>query len=266
MKFFILICITFITLGVWAEEAPLEPPYTRSAEPERIQIPKPSKIDDEGNYFYGSETARDKYYKLDPREPIKSAFFLRFGTIGPYEIQSDNGKTYKQIYSKDSSFVVGFEYERMIGQLLGKWSWKLNTGLTTEQGQGSFANPNPNFTAQEKFNFFIFPNTATLSYKMRFSDTQWITPYFDGGAGYFTFIEHRDDGDKTAIGGAPVLTGSAGLLFSLTAIDQVAAATMFEDYNVKQLWLDLQYRRIEGLDDKKDFSSDMITAGFGFAF
>ena len=117
-----------------------------------------------------------------------------------------------------------------------------------------------------KFLFIVFPNTASLNYKMRFSDTQLFIPYVEGGLGYFSFIEYRDDGERTRFGGAGIVSGAAGLLFSLTAIDQVAAGGIYDDYGVKHLWLDLQFRRIEGLNKKKDFSSNMITAGFGFAF
>jgi hypothetical protein len=105
-----------------------------------------------------------------------------------------------------------------------------------------------------------------LNYKLKFSDTQIFTPYVEGGAGYFTFVEYRTDGDETNFGGAGVLAASGGLLISMNLLDKNAAAIMYEDYGVNHLWFDFQFRRYQGLDNQKDFSSNMITGGFGFAF
>lgn len=228
--------------------------------------PQPEKINDEGDYLYKPEKNVDAiHYKVDHLPPIKGAFYLRFGTIGPYDITGDAGATFQQIYSDKSSFALVLEYERYLGQLLGKWTLKLGSGITTEEGNGRFVN-DPSTTPKEKFNFFIMPNTALLNYKFKFSDTQLITPYIEGGAGYFTFIEYRTDGDKTNFGGAGVLAVAGGILVSMNILDKNAGSIMYEDYGVSHLWFDLQFRRYEGLDKQKDFSSDMITGGFGFAF
>jgi hypothetical protein len=229
---------------------------------------KPEKINDDGDYIYKPQSSADAlYYKVDSLPPIKGAFYLRFGTIGPYDITGTSGTTFQQMYSKNSSFVVVAEYERYLGNLLGKWTMKFGTGLTSEEGNGRFVSPsNAGEVPDEKFNFVIFPNTALLNYKLKFSDTQIFTPYVEGGAGYFTFIEHRSDGEKTRFGGAGVLAASAGLLVSMNLLDRNAASIMYEDYGVNHLWFDLQFRRYQGIDDKKDFSSNMITGGFGFAF
>jgi len=274
MKILLAVLASWISFAAHAEQPPLEAPYTRTTSEPRRVVEKPDSIDDEGDYHYKNETTnfmggdrdRAKYYKPDPVPPIESAVFINFGTIGPYDINGDDGKTYKDVYTTKAGFLLGVEYERLIGHLAGKWSWKINSGLNVSQGKGSFAHPNAFYTPEEKFSLFVLPNTATVSYKMHFSDSQLFTPYVDAGAGYFTFVEYRNDGHKTAFGGAPVLTAAGGLLISLTKMDQVAAGTMYEDYGVKHLWFDLQLRRIEGLDKKKDFSSNMVTGGFGFAF
>jgi len=263
---FIISVLTSLILNA-AEKAPLEPPYTSSdlVSTEAKPIPKPDDINDEGDYFYGEDYAKDAvYYKMGDVPSGDRAFYVRFGTVGPYDLSGDSGKTFKQIYSDKESFVVGFDYEKRIGNLLGNWSYKLSSGITTEEGVGTFATIAG--TPEEKFLFIIFPNTVSANYKLRFSDKQWFTPYFDAGAGYFTFIEYRNDGKKTIFGGSPVLVGAAGLLISISAFDKRSSQVMYEDYKVTDLWLDIQFRRIEGLNKKKDFSSNMLTAGFGFVF
>lgn len=228
--------------------------------------PRPDKINDEGDYLYKATSSKEAiYYKVDHLPPIKGALYVRFGKVGPYEITGDSGRTFQQMYSDKSSFVMFVEYERYLGQLLGKWTMKLGSGLTTETGNGRFVSDTTQ-VPKEKFNFFIFPNTALLNYKIKFSDTQLFTPYFEGGAGYFTFVEYRTDGGKTNLGGAGVLAVGGGLLISMNILDKNAAGIMYEDYGINHLWLDLQFRRYEGLDKQKDFSSNMATAGFGFAF
>lgn len=240
--------------------------FSFAAEKSLSPSPQPEKINDDGDYIYRGEKPTEAiYYKVEDLPPIKGAFYLRFGTIGPYDITGSSGATFQQMYSNDSSFVVVAEYERYLGNLLGKWTLKLGTGITTEEGNGRFAS-NTTLVPREKFNFLILPNTVLLNYKLKFSDTQILTPYVEGGAGYFTFVEYRTDGDETNFGGAGVLAASGGLLISMNLLDKNAASIMYEDYGVNHLWFDLQFRRYQGLDDQKDFSSNMMTAGFGFAF
>jgi hypothetical protein len=270
MKILIMMFATLFCLLARAENPPLEPPYTSATEPTSTSfkpVPQPTSIDDDGDYHYEPVTKDEAvYYKVPPPPPIKSSIFVRMGSMGPFDIKADNGKTYKQVYGNKSSLLVGFDYERQLGSFLGKWSWKLGSGITTGEGQGSFANPSNTAVPEEKFLLFIFPNTASLNYKLRFSDTQLFIPYAEFGAGYFTFLEYRNDGNKKTFGGAPIASVAGGLLFSLSALNKVHAAEMYEDYGVKHLWLDLQFRRILGLSTRKDFSSNMLSAGFGFAF
>jgi hypothetical protein len=258
--------LAFIFCGSQLFAAATESDIKKAANSSSLPSPRPTKISDEGDYYYGAEKSDEAiYYKIEHLPPIKGALFLRFGTVGPYDVTGDSGATFQQIYSDKSSFVLVVEYERYLGQLLGKWSFKLGTGLTTEEGNGRFVNDTIN-VPREKYTFFIMPNTALLNYKLKFSDTQLITPYVEAGGGYFTFIEYRSDGEKTNFGGAGVLAAGGGLMISMNILDKNAAGIMYEDYGVNHLWFDLQFRRYQGLDNQKDFSSNMVTGGFGFAF
>ena len=110
----------------------------------------------------------------------------------------------------------------------------------------------------------MFPNTLSLSYKAQLWNIQYLTPYFDLGAGYYTFWERRSDDKKNSFGGAPVASVAAGLLVSLSIFG--SGTGMASDYGIRQTWIDLQYRQVLGLDSKKDFSSNMITGGFAVGF
>jgi len=71
-----------------------------AAEKAPSPSPKPESISDEGYYFEKGEKPADAlYYKVDELPPIKGAFFLRFGSIGPYDITGDSGTTFQQMYS-----------------------------------------------------------------------------------------------------------------------------------------------------------------------
>lgn len=269
-----LVCLlTFISSLTYAmEEPPLEPPYTRAASSSSTTlrpIEKPSSISDEGDYFYEGESAPDAtYYKMDHLPPISGAAYFRMGSVSSFNLQGDTGRNYKEIYGDRPGLGVLFDYEWQLGHLAGKWTFKASSGLVIGNGTGQFENSSTNssLVPKETFLFGVMPNTAILNYKLRFSDTQWFIPYVEGGAGYFTFIEYRNDGKKTAFGGAPVASAAGGILISLSILDRNSAGTLYDDYGVTHMWLDLQARRNFGLSKQKDFSSNVFSAGFGFAF
>ncbi|MCC6137375.1 MAG: hypothetical protein IT287_01995 [Bdellovibrionaceae bacterium] len=252
-----------------AQEPPLEPPYTRSTESRTITpLEKPDSISDDGEYFYSEKSSADAiHYDLDHLPPITGAVYFRVSSTGAYDITGDGGRTYKQVYGENPGVGIVFDYEWQMFHLLGKWTAKFSTGFTVGNGSGQFTDPaNSSLTPQEKFLLVLSPHTALLNYKMRFSDTQWFIPYVEGGPGYYTYIEHRNDGKKTAFGGAPVIAAAGGILVSMSLFDKNAAGLLYDDYGINHMWLDLNFRHNEGLDKDKDFSSDVFSAGFGFAF
>jgi hypothetical protein len=268
---FILNLLCIFTLNSFAQEPPLEPPYTRSTQTDGAVTPleTPESISDDGDYFYPTVSNPDAiYYDLDHLPPITGAVYFRVGTISSFALEGDAGRTYKDVYGEDPGIALLFDYEWQLGQLLGKWTLKAATGFAIGNGTGVFEN-NPGLTPREKFLFVVMPHTVLLNYKLRFSDKQWFIPYVEGGAGYYAFIEQRNDKslfEDTVFGGAPVGAVAGGILISLSLFDKNAAGTLYEDYGVNHMWLDLQIRRNEGFDKKKDFSSNVLSAGFGFAF
>ncbi len=220
--------------------------------------PKPTRVSADGEYFYRDEP-----------KTAKNTFVLRFGTLSPPEISASNNTSYDQVYGSNSNFLIAFDYD---WQLTGDLFLKLGSGFTTSQGKGQFkSTENQAREPRETFQFFIFPNTLTVSYKGAIWDSQIFTPYLEGGPGYFTFLEKRSDGDffsfdgeTTKLGGAFVLSAAAGLLISTTK--WTAGSGLLSDYGATQSWFDLQFKQIIGLDKRKDFTSSIITAGFAIGF
>ena len=218
--------------------------------------PKPAKVRHDGTYIYDVEVGE-----------TNNTFFFRGGTFGAPEIKSESGATFDDVYGNSNNFVLALEYDWKIAEDL---FFKLGSGFTSVEGQGQFAGGGIR-QPKEKFQFYIFPNTFTLSYKLQIWNIQYLTPYIEAGPGYFGFIENRSDsdifkfdGDKTKIGGAFVATATAGLLISMSKF--MSGTDLLTEYGATQAWFDLQYKRIIGLDDRKDFSSDMITGGFAIGF
>ena len=266
----LLLCLLAIPHFVFAEDTPpLEPPYTRrTGSLEAQPIEKPDSISDEGEYYYSTSSQPDAvYYDLTHLPPIKGAVYLRVSRTNAFDLAGEGGATYKQVYGDDPGIGFVFDYEWQLFHLLGKWTVKASTGLTVGNGKGQFASPlNAGVQPREKFLLLLSPHTLLLNYKLRFSDTQWFIPYVEGGPGYYTYLERRDDGDKTGFGGAPILAAAGGLLISMSLLDRNSAGLLYDDYGINHMWFDLQFRRIEGLDKSTDFSSNMISTGFGFAF
>ncbi len=251
-----------------AQEPPLEPPYTSAPQIEqRVPLEQPQSISDEGEYFYGEDSSSSTtYYNLDHLPPITGAVFFRVSSTPAYDITGEGGRTYEQVYGDNPGVGIVFEYERQIFHLLGKWTVKASTGFTIGNGTGQFLDGNANLTPKEKFMLVLSPHTLLLNYKMRFSDKQWFVPYVEGGPGYFTYYERRNDGDKNGFGGAPVIAVAGGMLISLTILDKNSAGILYEDYGINHMWLDVNFRRNQGLDKGTDFSSNVFSAGFGFGF
>ena len=75
-------------------------------------------------------------------------------------------------------------------------------GLFLAQGNGVFANPDTNLTPKETFTLLTFPFSLSVVYRAKYWRNQFFVPYVDTGVDLFTFVELRDDGQKTKFGGS----------------------------------------------------------------
>jgi len=230
--------------------------YSEDDEPEKPTVtygPKPSKVKEDGSYIYDLDI-----------EATTNTLSIRAGIYGPPKIEpvSESGENYESVYGDSSEFVFALDYD---WKLFNQVYVKFGTGISSSQGKGQFAGgANDGIEPKENFQFYVFPTTLSLAYKFQLWDIQYLTPYIEGGVGYFGFMETRSDGDNTKFGGAPVLSTTGGLLISLTQFQE--GTTMYTEYGISQTWFDLQFKQILGLDARKDFTSNMITGGFAVGF
>lgn len=308
------------------EEAPIpEPPYPGAESGEFAadksavktyqapEFPRPVKVDDEGNYYYGTNvplpvpsnhpdiekpnaTAADGefQYTVDSKPPApiahpgieqpitvkadgdylyqveasprKGGASFRLGMLTPPKLQNRvNGLKFEEIYSRDPLFTLFLDYDWRIfsSSYLGRLSLKFGSGLTFTNGQGRFKDPSRiNEAPVERFNFILFPNQLTAAYKFQFADTQVLVPYVEGGAGYFTYTEIRDDAKKVRFGATPVAVAAGGVNFLLDWLDQEAIRSLDASYGINHLWLTAEVRQIVGLRSDFDFTSTSFNAGF----
>ncbi len=230
-----------------------DPKKTTPVDREKILGEKPTSISKDGAFYYDGDF-----------QPSTKSFAFRLGMMSPPQIRpaTTGGLDFEGIYSKKNLFNLALEYDWILTNSL---YLKVGSGVAVAQGKGQFASvENSDLTPRETFQFYIFPNLASLGYRFVFSEEPLFTPYIEGGAGYFAFMESRSDGKASKFGGAPVLAASGGLLISLTKYSR--NPELSNAYGIKQMWVDIQFRQIIGLDERKDFTSSNITAGFAIGF
>ncbi len=196
--------------------------------------------------------------------PQDSASSFRVGKYSPTQLKNgDTGIFFDDIYTDSSDIIIYFDYEYQIFRGFGKLGIKGGTGIFTATGAGRFKNSGEE--AREKFTFLMLPNTLGGIYRMQIWDKQFLVPYAEAGAGYFTFVEVRDDFKRTKYGGSAVGYWAAGVSLML---DYLAPTTMGEldsDYGINHMWLTADYRSfISG--GALDFSADSFSAGILFEF
>ncbi len=238
--------------------------YTRGDKPvefsNRPGIEKPVKILASGEFKYA----------LPPSKTTAQASF-RVGFFGPPMLQNaDTGTLFSDVYTKDQLPVLFFDYEWPLTSKIGHLGLKFGSGIFVASGQGQFATVDKARRAddipQERYTFFMFPNTLTAQYRFQYKDTQAIVPYVEGGLGYFTFTEFRDDSSSPKIGGALTTVVAGGVNFLMDWLDPDAIRHLDEDYGINHVYLSLEARGIVGLNHNYDFSSSVFNAGFLFQF
>ena len=259
--------------------------YDTSVPPERHSsgaLPPPRGTHADGSYDYDAApkpalppdpipdverptevTAHGYQYKTESSKEI-GAVSLRFGFIAPPSIvNKKTNSTFRQIYGDSAQGALMVDYEWRVLRDYGRVGLKFGTGLISASGTGRFVDSTvaANWTPEEQFTFIVLPNTLTLSYRFQYSRTQFIIPFVEGGPGYFTFMEIRDDNKAPKFGGSPVAVAAGGLLLSLNFLDRGAINRLDTDYGINNIYLSTELRAIAGLSSTTDFSSTVINAG-----
>lgn len=260
----------------YGTKVPLPVPSNRPG----ITQPKATAADGEYKYSVDSEpptpvahpgieqpvstTARGDYLYQVEASPTQGAASFRFGALSPPKLQNKhNGVKFDQIYSDTYLPTLFLDYDWRLFSSFGRLSLKIGSGLTVASGQGRFKDPSRlNETPVESFTFVLFPNQLTAAYKFQFADRQFLVPFVEGGGGYFTYAEIRDDAKRPKFGATPVGIAAGGVNILLDWFDPIAIRSLDADYGINHLWLTAEVRQIVGLRSDFDFSSTSVNAGF----
>lgn len=287
-------------------------------EPEPLdarEVPRPKKVDDDGNFYYDTtptapvvrrregieipkSATEDGLFIYDTKEEIpkfsgqpgieaptemrangeyhykleqtvsKASASFRMGAMTPPAITNpDNKLNFAKVYGDSPLPVLLLDYEFRLTSKIGRLGLKAGSGLAVTQGQGHFRNPSRAAEVpDERYTFVLFPNTLTAVYKFQYAERQLIVPYIEGGAGYFTFAEIRDDGARPKIGGALTGVAAGGLSILLDRLDPHAIRALDAEYGINHIWLTIEARQIVGLNSVLDFTSTAGNAGFIMEF
>lgn len=245
----------------YPRENPLfkKPPGPKEGGSVRVPHPRAaqglSRINKDGSY----------QYKTKIKEKSQSASF-RITQIQPPTITSETSDvTYDSMYGNSNLVGVTFDYEWQPFRGFGSLGLQLGSGFWTTTGAGSFKR-DPTEKSQESYNLFIIPLSAFLNYRFEFFRRQWVVPFINGGGTFYGMAEIRDDGAQTNFGGAAAVGGGGGLMFSISRLDSASAFTLSEEYGIADMWLVLEARAMQGLNEDTDFTSQVISAGIAVDF
>jgi hypothetical protein len=259
-----------------AEKPPREFPYPGASEepdesPTPLKTPKTKKkvveqknpndpvvvrISKEGEYFYKRKASEQT-----------SAWALRFGSLQIGDVVNpDTNLAFGDVYAS-SGTVLFFDYEWQLFKFLGKIGLKLGSGVFVTQGTGRFlTGTKAGQEAKEQYTFVMFPNNLSAIYRAQFWEKQLIVPFVEGGGGYYTFVEVRDDFKRTKYGGVPIAQWAVGGSLLLDFLDPAAMVELDEDNGINHLWLTAEFRSITSFKDTFDISNNIISAGFLFEY
>jgi hypothetical protein len=207
-------------------------------------------------------------YKL-PLSVSKHAASFGFGILTPPKLSNaNNNLTFGQIYGASPLPIILLNYEIMrLNTAIGRVGLVVGSGLAVASAQGHFKDPSrATEIPDERYTFAIFPNSLTAHYRFQFSDKQIIVPFVNGGAGYYTVAEIRDDGARPRLGGGVVAVGGGGLHFLMDWADIRSLRKLESEYGINHVWFTLEGRGAVTLGSALDFTSASGNAGFMMEF
>lgn len=221
-----------------------------------------TRIDENGVYLY------------EVKNPLKNeSSHIRMGSAENPQITIDitalNGATttvtFDDIYEGASKLTVGYDYDYFFTTAGGKLGLQLGVAFQYATGQGRLV-IDPSKKSSEKFSFLTMPLYLGGTYRFEYKDKQLIAPYVSGGGVYMLLAEKREDRSKVnAIGGLGFY-GAGGILFNITAMDREMAADFRNEYDISNLWLNLEFKTVQINADVFDYSSSFIQGGLSFDF
>lgn len=223
-----------------------------------LKVPHPNaargllKIDKEGAYIYRTPL---------PAKSRSSSFRVAYQS-SPV-ISNAQGVTFGDIYGSDGLVGLLGEYEWQPFHGFGALGFQLGSGLVIARGNGRFANGD---VAEEVYTLYVVPLSALVVYRFEYVRRQWAVPFISGGATAYGMVESRDDGNQAKVAVSPAVVGGAGIHFNLSRWDPQGSFLLAQDYDVADLWLTVEAKYVQGLDQELDMSNQTVSAGFTVDF
>ncbi|MDB2426214.1 hypothetical protein N9W41_01580 [bacterium] len=202
---------------------------------------------------------REYIYKVKKTKQSK-AMTVQIGGYDPTFLNNGTNN-FSDFY--DSGFLINVDYEWQVYKgMLGVLGLKAASGLFLANGNGRLASDNS--TSKEAFTFMMLPNSVSAVYRMKYWDKQPIIPYAEGGVGYYTFLEARDDKKGPwpgRIGGSATAHWAAGGALDLSFLNKDSILNLDREYGINGIFLTVEYRQLIGLSGTFDFSGSVVNAG-----
>ena len=213
------------------------------------------KIDKERVYIYDVQGS-----------PQTRGTSVRFGVFDPTFLKNpETNVHFKDIYSNGDIPMIMVDYEWLLWRSLGKMYFTAGSGVFAGSGHGQFENETY-FTPKENFTFMVFPCNLGVTWRLQFTERQIFVPYAVGGGTLFAFAEIRDDDKPPRFGGSPAAYGGGGLQINMNFMETKSMFDLDRDYGINTIWFTAEYRRVQTLSQRFDFSSNVINAGFLIEF
>lgn len=141
-----------------------------------------------------------------------------------------------------------------------RFGLKIGSGLFFANGNGRFADGS---AALEGYTLMMFPNTISGILYLQFWDRQPLIPYAEGGADINLFNEMRDDNKPPLgrFGGSLEAHVAAGVMVPLSLFDRKAMIRMDQEYGINNVYISAEYRIIQHIAGRFDFSSQFFNGG-----
>ncbi len=210
--------------------------------------------------FQISEDGSYLYHPVEI-EPQGKTYNVRIGQINPPP-QIDGplaGVTYESMYGDSFPVQVNFDYEWYPFRRFGRLGIQLGAGLFTSTGKGHFVSDGSE--ADETYTFYGVPLSLGLIYRLQIGSRPWIAPYIAGGGSYYGLLEMRDDDEQPKLIGTPAAYGAGGLLISLAAFDREISFTLANEYGVQNIWLSIEARQVQALNENLDVTATVFSGG-----
>lgn len=188
---------------------------------------------------------------------------MRVGYLTTPLIRNSQGVSFGDIYGADGLVGLVGEYEWQPFRKFGAIGFRIGSGLVVARGNGRFADGT---LAEEIYNLVVLPLSAEVSYRFEYVRRQWAVPFITGGAVAYGLVEFRDDGKPPVTAFSPAVVGGGGIHFNISRWDPKGAFVLAQDYAIADLWLTVEGKVIQGLDQDLDMTNQTVSAGFTVDF